>query len=101
MSVSTTLAPDIRPDVRPAPGDPGWEVAEIERVTARLVAELAGRVEAARVQREVETTAEELSDATVRRFVPLLIERRVRRSLRDSVPMPSGTARSTGRRPGV
>lgn len=98
MSVSTALAPDARP----APDDPGWEAFEIERVTARLVEELAGRVEPVRIRREVERAADELTGATVRHYVPLLVERRVRRLLRDAAPMPDRTtsARSVeGTRP--
>lgn len=83
MRVLSALAPHARP----APGHPDWEASEMERVTARLVAELAGRIEPARVRREVERAASELQDATVRRYVPLLVERRVRRTLRQAAPM--------------
>jgi len=78
---------------RPAPGDPDAEAAEIERVTSRLVAELGGRVGPARVRREVDAAVGELRHATVRRYVPLLVERRVRRSLRDAAPGPDAMAR--------
>jgi hypothetical protein len=77
MSVSTAVAPrDL-----PAPEDPDREAADIERVTARLVDEFAGRVEPGRVRREVELALDDLRDATVRHYVPLLVERRVRRLL--------------------
>jgi hypothetical protein len=77
MSVSTALAHRARP----ATGDRGSEAADVERVTARLVDELAGRVGPLRVRREVDRAVEDLRDATVRHYVPLLVERRVRRSL--------------------
>ncbi|WP_416061174.1 three-helix bundle dimerization domain-containing protein [Rhodococcus indonesiensis] len=68
-------------DPRPLPGED--EMLQIESVVARLVARFP-TVPPLDIDLAVRTAEKRFADATIRAFVPLLIEKAVRRTLGDS-----------------
>lgn len=88
--VTDLLVRGVEATVPPLHGDPAREQVEIERLRAHLVREFAPVVGAVVVDRLVDDAAAELHDARVRQFVPLLMERRVRRSISGCSTGPRG-----------
>ena len=71
------------------PSPPLLERADVrtslDHIAKALVAEFAGRVPAAEVRRRVRAAADGFQQARVHHFVPILVQRRVRRELAEEL----------------
>jgi hypothetical protein len=67
--------------MQPAGSSAAQEQVEFDRTVARLARDLAGRITVVDLVAAVERERAAFADARERRFVPLLVERRVRRQL--------------------
>jgi hypothetical protein len=69
----------------PAPRDGDWFEHQLERVAQRLLAEVAGDpLREARVRRGLAEARLRFGSATVRAYLPILVERAVRAQLRSA-----------------
>lgn len=81
---------------RPEPGDAGSELREMERMRTHLLSRYEGSVSPPVIEEAIAAAEARFREASVRQFVPLLVERSVRRSLKGRL---HDTAGGSGRGP--